>query len=182
VGRARRVRLLRAVQAAVNRDFPAVLNATQSLTAAAKPDTTTLNATALRELALAELGRTEPRLRTSREMLLAVSPSPGDVQEVQFLQLAAMLARGDLRAVLDGVVRTMPDKSFQTSDEATWRVAAVGAAAARQLRDEERQRQLTEQATQALERLRKAWNRQSQTYESRPDLIELRKRSGLGDV
>ena len=181
-GRARRVRLLRAVQAAVNRDFPTVLKATRSLAGAAKPDSTTLNATALRELALAELGRTEPRLRTSREMLLAVSPSPGDVQEVQFLQLAAMLARRDFRAVLDGVVRTMSDKSFHPSDEATWRVAAVGAAAARQLRDEQRQRQLTEQATQALERLRKAWNREAQTYESRPDLIELRKRAGLGDV
>ena len=178
-GRARRVRLLRAVQAAVNRDFHGVLNETQSLTGDAKPDSTTLTATALRELALAELHRTDPRLRTTRALLQAVNTSQDDVQEVQFLRIAAMVAREDFRAALETVSRTLSDKSLQQSDEVFWRLAAVGAAAARSLGDQERRAQLAEQAGQALDRLREAWNRGTSTYESRPDLVELRKRAGL---
>jgi tetratricopeptide (TPR) repeat protein len=179
VGRTRRVRLLRALQAAVNRDFSAVLAMTASLTGDAEPDSTTLHATALRELALAELRRTERHLRSSRQILQSSSPPPDTLQDVLFLHLAAALAREDFPAALDGVSRAFSEKSFALSDEAAWRVAAVGAAAARELEDSKWQNQFAEQAGQTLDRLRKSWGGDAVSYESRPDLVELRKRAGL---
>ena len=59
---------------------------------------TTLHATALRELALAELRRAEPGLRPARQILKASNPPPEAVQEALFLQLAGPGDADDARS------------------------------------------------------------------------------------
>ena len=66
-----------------------------------------------------------------------------------------------------------------SNDELRWRLAAIGAVAARMTGDEKAMADFTAAARTSLGRVRSAWNADFQTYEQRADLIYLRKRSGL---
>ena len=67
------------------------------------------------------------------------------------------------------------------NDELIWRSAAIGVAAARTLGDAERERALRTIAVEARTRLRTTWGTDISRYDQRPDLLELRKASGLED-
>jgi tetratricopeptide (TPR) repeat protein len=66
-----------------------------------------------------------------------------------------------------------------SNDEVRWRLAAVGAAAARQLHDENLEREMARTARTSLEALKAAWKDAFETYLRRSDLVDLRNRAGI---
>jgi hypothetical protein len=104
--------------------------------------------------------------------------TPGN-REVRYWELLARLRGGDAIGTNAAVAKTFALPGATLSDEFVWRIAAIGAAAARQMNDRDRERTLAQRADASLARLRKAWGRDAATYEARPDLVELRGKAGL---
>ena len=100
-------------------------------------------------------------------------------RELRYWDLAGRLARGDWRGASSGVDETLAAAGATTSYEFEWRIAAIGTAAARQLKDEARARALAERAGRALTRLRTEWKSDVDSYLARPDLAELQRQAGL---
>ena len=99
-------------------------------------------------------------------------------REIRYWQLAGALAAGDAQQTLTGVLEALEKLPAAPSDELEWRLAALGAAAAR--RGDATQAQVMRlTAQEALERLRSVWKDHAAAYERRPDLRELRTLAGL---
>jgi hypothetical protein len=101
------------------------------------------------------------------------------LRERHYWTAVAALERNDARTASAEVQQGMTLLGTMSNDELRWRLAAVGAVAARINGDEKAMADFTALAKAALERVRSAWNADFQTYEQRADLIYLRKRSGL---
>ena len=176
--RARRVRVLHALSAAIQhqpneverhaRDFPP--------TDDGKTDSSSQLAALLLQCATV--------LRTNRfQQPLNASPvgsaASATGRELRYWDLVVRLANTDARSALTAAEETLASDGATVSYEFEWRVAAIGAAAARQVKDVERERVLRERAQRALARLRAEWKSDLAAYESRPDLTELRRKAGL---
>jgi tetratricopeptide (TPR) repeat protein len=178
VGRARRVAFLRGFSAVVachNDEAATILERLAPF----ESDSTSVGllAPAVYEYALAHGRRGPPRGRgqsPSREE----GAEPVVARERQYWLAAAALGRGDARAALAGAEHGLELLGTVPNDELRWRLAAVGAAAAAQLRDGPAAASLQARMTRALEQLRANWPGGLGTYERRPDLVELRTRVG----
>jgi serine/threonine protein kinase len=114
----------------------------------------------------------------------SIGPLPADadpiiVRERHYWLAAAALEHKDASGALREVQAALTLLGQLSNDELRWRLAAVGAIAARALDDENRAAEFSATARSALDRVKSAWAQQFQTYDQRPDLIYLRKRSGL---
>lgn len=177
--RQRRARVLRAVSAAIQqrqndvvryaRDFP--------LPADGQPDPNSQLATVLLQYASALTG--------GRGNAAAPGAPPAGLttsvmgRELRYWDLAGRLAHNHMRGALAGAEETVASNGATVSYEFEWRVAAIGAAAARALKDVERERSFRERAQRALDRLRMEWKSDVASYEARSDLSELRRMAGL---
>jgi tetratricopeptide (TPR) repeat protein len=179
VPRARRVKVLRALSAAIQHRPDEVDRHTMNFppNADSRPDSTSQLAAVLLQYA--------GGLRKSRSHMppvnvpLAGSTTSPTGRELRYWDLAARLANSNTQSALSGVEETLASNGATVSYEFEWRIAAIGAAAARQLKDVERERIFSERARRALTRLRNDWKSDVASYESRPDLVELRRKAGL---
>ena len=171
--RARRAQALRAISAAIQNEFAEMRRHTESLAVhGGKPDSNTQLTAVLQRYA----GEPKTAARSS-ELLGSATSSIG--REVRYWDLLGKLTRGQLRAALAGAEETFSDKDSSRSQEFEWRIAAVAAAAAGELREGERYRRYRERAEAALNRLRREWKSGLDTYEARPDLAALIRKAGL---
>lgn len=175
--RARRARVLRALSAAIQHQPDQVRRYARDFPADDKriPDSNSRLAALLLHYADA-IGNARGGGSPSTAALAGDVVSPTG-RELRYWDLAGRLARGAAADVLAGAEETLRDTAV--SYEFDWRVAALGAAAARQLKDAERARALGERANRGLDRIRKEWKTHVASYEARPDLAELRRRAGL---
>ena len=102
-------------------------------------------------------------------------------RERQYWTAAAALASRDWQGALASAATGIQQASKIGNDELTWRLAAVGSIAAARAGDPQQAGTLKASAVDARKRLRAAWGTNAGRYESRPDLIELRKASELED-
>ena len=109
----------------------------------------------------------------------APDADPTLARERHYWLAAAAMDRGDATAAMTEVRRGLTLLGDMPNDELRWRLAAVGAVAARMTGDEKAMADLTASAKAALDRVRSAWNADFQTYVQRADVTYLRKRSGL---
>jgi hypothetical protein len=173
--RLRRAMALKALSAATAEDFPS----TAALAADVVKESTAADST--RDLAAALLAYSEGRLRRHASAAAALPLSglapPPLARELRYYRAAARLARADAAGALGLVGKDLSGAAL--SYELEWRMAALGAAAARHLKDETRARELAARADRARLRLRTAWGRHAASYEGRFDLITLRREAGL---
>ena len=172
--RLRRATLNRVVSAAIQHrgDEVSRLMALMTVAAGDKPDSASELTAALRRYTAT--GRASPPFPEAP----AGSVSPAG-RELRYWDLMGRLVNGSPVDVLTRVDATLAEKNAATSDEFRWRIAAIGAAAARALHNVERENALMADAQNALERIRKEWKSDLSSYEGRPDLTDLRRRAGL---
>lgn len=99
--------------------------------------------------------------------------------EALFWEVAARHESGDFEGILTRVLTLLSWKTVSTSHELEWRVAAVGAAAARALKDDAEARSLSDRAQQRLTQLGRSWPDSFEEYLRRPDLQELLRKAGI---
>jgi tetratricopeptide (TPR) repeat protein len=173
VPRGRRARMLRAVSAAIRQQPSEVWQHAKALRPVdGKPD----QAAQMGEL-LAIYTKNAPLMKPPQELVGSTSSTTG--RELRYWQLVTRLATGDVNGALAGAGETLGSKDVSTSLEFEWRIAAIGAAAARAAKDDGRQRAFLERAGTALDRLRSQWKSDAASYEARPDLVDLRRKAGL---
>jgi len=132
----------------------------------------------LLEYSRASLGR-RPAGKPSAAGAAAVETmAPVLARERQYWLAATALARGRARDALAEAERGLQMAGDASNDERRWRLAAVGAIAAQTLGDAGRARELRRRTTEALGRLRASWRGDIKEYERRPDLSELKTRTG----
>jgi Tfp pilus assembly protein PilF len=175
--RARRVRVLRALDAAIQGNPASVHTYAAGFPSAAGGTADANEQLAMLLLRYAEKSRIPPP--SDNTSSLSGSPGTTGGRELRYWDLAGRLARNDIAGALAGAEETLAAQGADVSYEFEWRVAAVGAAAARQLADTPRAAAFSERARRALDRLRKEWKQDALTYEARPDLQELRRKAGL---
>jgi hypothetical protein len=112
---------------------------------------------------------------------LPPSLDPATARERQYWIVAAMLVRGDGTKARAAAQAAIGQATKIGNDELTWRLAALGSAAARAEGNLQQQDALRHIAVAALGRLRVSWGDHVRSYLQRPDLIELRKLSGMED-
>ncbi len=170
--RVRRVALLRALSAALTHRFDAASRAAASVirTSGASPDGTTRWAAGL--LAYAD-ARSAGRRPAAGPAATAAS------REGLYWELAAQSHAGDALAVSAAAIAALAQAPNVVSYEYEWRVAALGAAAARRAGAADRAQTLSARAQQALDRLRDAWKEHARTYAAIPHVAELIREAGL---
>jgi tetratricopeptide (TPR) repeat protein len=176
VGRRRRVLLLRALQATISGHFSEAREHARAVIGPTgqRSDETGQMATALLAYAEARTGRVKPAdLFTESDARLAMR------REIRYWQLATALASGATQQVLDEARASLDQSSQAPSDEFTWRIAALGAIAAKRRADTAQTTALLARAAAALGRVRAGWREHAITYERRRDLAELRTLAGL---
>ncbi len=99
--------------------------------------------------------------------------------EARYWTLYARLISGDARATLTGAEEALGDEKVIPSAELEWRLAALAAAAARELKDATRADVMSGRAAKAAATLRALWKDAVPAYAKRPDLADLAKRSGV---
>jgi serine/threonine protein kinase len=177
VSRGRRVKLLRALAATTQQRFAAAeteaaqaIEASRSVTAS---DATYRFAVVLLAHARARLGRPP----TDREALANLDVT--GARELRYWRAATRLARGDAASALADVDAAFLERKRNPSAEIDWRLAALGAAAARRLSDAAKADAFARQARTALDKVRAAWKADAAAYEKRPDLVERRREAGI---
>ncbi|HXG72342.1 MAG TPA: protein kinase, partial [Gemmatimonadaceae bacterium] len=175
--RERRAKSLRAVSAATEGRFQEAARVGRELmqSGGAAPDTYSRLAGRLIEYSDASMGRpVKPAPIPDSEKL-----SSPTTREIRYWALIAYMASGDAKRTLAAVTTTLADGNSAVSYEFEWRVAAIGAAAARRVKDAPTEQQMARRARQALDRLRSAWKADASSYDARPDLVTLRRNAGL---
>ncbi len=172
VTRVRRVAFLRSLAAAAALRCDEALRAWAPLRTNAESDSTAMMARGLEAFCTAHLRRATPPVALAEDVNAFVA------RELHYWFGAAALGRDDARRALDEASRGLTLLGDGRNDELRWRLAAVGAAAARQLGDAPATAQLRSLARDALERLRSEWKVAFGAYEKRPDLVDLRRRAG----
>jgi len=172
--RARRAALMPVLSAAILHRGDDVVRLSKLVPppASGKPDST-------QNLATAAVRYAAPRAPgAAPEASLGSLTSPIG-RELRYWDLMARLSHSPPADVLTRVTEVLADKNAAVSYEFGWRIGAIGAAAARAVKDNEREGTFRTDAQRALERLRKEWKSDVASYESRPDLTELRRKAGL---
>jgi tetratricopeptide (TPR) repeat protein len=177
VSRGRRALVLRALAATTQQRFAAAETATARVIEEPRSDTTHRLAVVLHRHARARLGR--PPGAADGLTALDTDGSLAFRRELQYWRAAARLARGDFAAALTDVDAALGEMSRAPSAEGEWRLAALGAAAARRLPDPAKADAYAGRARDALGRLRTAWKADAASYEKRPDLVERKRDAGL---
>jgi tetratricopeptide (TPR) repeat protein len=174
VSRARRVAYLRALSATLTNqlDQAGALLAAARASSSASP--TTL-AVALERFVQAKQARADTPHEPNE------SSDPPTERELAYWSAATALTRKDAASAIAFASKGVEQARKIGNDELAWRTAAVAAAAARARGDEQQQRALLMVATESRARIRAAWGAAAVRYEQRPDLVELRKVSGLED-
>jgi tetratricopeptide (TPR) repeat protein len=177
VGRQRRVAFLRALFATLSNQLAQASTLIKAIPASASPSPTSALVSDMERYVEAKSGhRTAPSFESPVQ-----STEPATDRERQYWIAAAAVARGDGRAALAAAAIGLERASKIGNDELAWRLAAIGAAAARIVGDQEQERALKVRAIAFRKRLRTSWGIQATRYEQRPDLVELRKASQLED-
>jgi hypothetical protein len=174
-GRARRAASLRAFQAA------AALRCQDALrfASAAKPDpepedSTSLLATGIQSYCGARLH--QPALS---DQAAKSGADPALVADRQYWFSAAALLNGDAHRALLIAQDGLAQLQAIPNDEIRWRLAAVALAAARTVGDEALAARMQQASNAAFETIRAGWSSDFDKYESRADLVDLRKRTAM---
>ena len=117
--------------------------------------------------------------RRPAEWTLPPLKDPAATRERQYWTAAAAVACGNEALALAEVQNGLDQARRLGNDELGWRLAAVGVAASRLMRQADTQQRMHGVAAEALQRLHAAWGSAAATYDERPDLVELRKAAGL---
>ena len=175
VGRERRVAFLRALSATLSNRLPQASVLIKAIPASPTPSPTAALASALDRYIQAKQGRTTPAAPDH-----TLEPTdPATARERQYWIAAAALARGDTRGSVAAATAGVQQAARIGNDELAWRIAAIGAEAARLAGDREGRRTFRDLAIAARARIRASWGEHVRRYEQRPDLSELRKASEL---
>ncbi|HJR57791.1 MAG TPA: protein kinase [Vicinamibacterales bacterium] len=179
VPRARRANTFRLMSAAIQHNQSDVRRHAGALVQSPndKPDFSARLADVL--LGYADTLGGRPLTRARSKGPLAGSLSSPVSRELRYWDLARRLAEDDARGALSGVEETLADKAAAISYEFEWRIAAIGAAAARRLNEADRETAFYARAKRAIDRLRREWKSEVSSYEKRADLVELRRKAGL---
>ena len=176
VGRRRLATYLRAMADLESLRCADALRHLASLAPSPLADSVSIMAPVLLEFAQARL-RHPPR--GPRQDTAAAGPSDRSlVGEWNYWRAAAALERGRAADALAGAQRGLARLGELPNDELRWRLAALGAAAARSLGQAETDRAMRVSAQEALARLRSDWPAGLDLYLQRPDLAGLVSRLG----
>lgn len=176
MSRVRRIAYLRALAATLNNQLVQASSLIASVPKSATPNPTSTLVSALDGYVHARLGQ---RVELSDQPTERNDPATG--RERDYWMAAMALARKDAGSAMAVAASAIERAKKIGNDELTWRTAAVGTAAARAAGDREQERAFKTFAVESRARLRTSWGTQAGRYEQRPDLIELRKASGLED-
>jgi tetratricopeptide (TPR) repeat protein/predicted Ser/Thr protein kinase len=110
----------------------------------------------------------------------AADAEPGFARERHYWIAAAALQRQDAKTSLAEITQGLAQLGTVSNDELRWRLAAVGALAARRLGDAKSAGEFDATARRAIEQLRSAWKADFEPYARRPDITDLRNRAGQG--
>jgi tetratricopeptide (TPR) repeat protein len=173
VGRARRATFLRAMASVKSRRWEDALRHLADVAPAPQADSVSVMAPVLLDYARA---RARIPAGASRPPAAAAEAdaAPSLVRERQYWQAAAALARGRAAAALAEAERGLSLLGEISNDELRWRLASLGAVAARSLGQADKARAMQASAREALARLRSDWPGGVDIYLKRPDLAELR--------
>jgi eukaryotic-like serine/threonine-protein kinase len=175
VGRKRRGTFLRALAAATALRCDDALRLLAQFEAAGAPGpagAAGFIAPAIDDFCSARLGRRSSAVQSSAD------PEPSTARERHYWVAAAALQRQDPKASLTEAHEGLTKLGSLSNDELRWRLAAVGALAARRLGDAKRAGDLDATARRALEQVRSAWRADFETYAKRADIADLRTRAG----
>jgi hypothetical protein len=175
VGRQRAVHSLRAYLAIVSgRIDDAIASASRVEASARPPDTALLMAQPLLDYANARKRRIPPRTE---------SDSPSNASATMARERRYWLASAHLLAGNPGEALRVSSIDLETlakeNDELRWRLATLGAAASRELENQQQFESLRALAQEAFARLRSKWGNDAAAYEARKDLDGLRSMIGL---
>jgi tetratricopeptide (TPR) repeat protein len=177
VDRARRLAYLRFLDAVVHHQHRTAFALAPALQMEAGGNE---SASALGELMLAYMTARQERGVTVPVRAPGTGPSSGALQrESIYWDALARLTAGKPQEALTAVPPAIEAATRLGNDELHWRLAAVGAAAARALGRSEQERALRAAAAASLGRLRTAWAAEAAPYEKRPDVTELKRLSGI---
>ena len=181
VGRARRVQSLRALHATLTRNFASAVRESRALLTAPEGVKDVPGRLAARLLVHAEAETGGKRIPTSEPWMTEKDADGPARLELRYWELTARLSSGDAKGVLDQALATLQWKGATVSPEFEWRIAALGAAAARVVNDTNHTTTLANRATESLDRIRVSWKDAFPSYNARPDLVHLRRKAGLID-
>ena len=100
-------------------------------------------------------------------------------KEAIYWDLSAGLASGEPAPILERVAAELAKPETAVSSEYEWRIAALGASAARRAGADDRARELSARAQQALDRIHQAWKDQASSYLATPHVVSLIREAGL---
>jgi tetratricopeptide (TPR) repeat protein/predicted Ser/Thr protein kinase len=172
IGRQRRATYLRAFNAATQLRCADALTLLDRVVADTRAtDSAAALSSALQRFCHARTGR-----RLAATIPAADYADGTTARERQFWIAAAALHAGDTAAAAAEAGRGLSLLGTLPNDELRWRLAAIGASAARQRGDTAAAGNLSGVSRDALSRLRAAWKGDAERYERRPDLIEILKK------
>ena len=176
VGRQRSLHVLRSSAALAAGEWEDAGKAASQIdtTAVQPPDVPAQMAQPLIDYARAKSRRARPQASPEA----APNATPGVARERRFWLAMAHLAAGNGAEALRVSSIDLPGVR-EENDELRWRLAAIGAAAARQIKDPARAEALRTVARDALTRLRTKWGPDATRYELRKDLAPLRAEIGF---
>ena len=177
VGHRRSATYLRAMADLESLRCEGALRRLASLALPPQSDSVSVMAPVLIEFAQARL---RLPVRGPRQAAAAADPPgpPWFVAEWHYWRAAAALERGRADHALAGAQLGLARLGELPNDELRWRLAALGATAARSLRQAEADRAMRTSAREALARLRSDWPAGIDLYLQRPDLAGLVSRLG----
>ncbi|HEX6160234.1 MAG TPA: hypothetical protein VF111_08725, partial [Thermoanaerobaculia bacterium] len=175
VGRARRAAYLRAFIAAASLRCDEALRFVRVVEShGAANESAAVLAPAIGAFCAARLG-----MRTPKAEPLSAQDDPTLARELQYWRAAAALAGNDAGGALEHAARGLQLLGTLPNDELRWRLAIIAAIASRRLGGEPEGTRMAGVARTALDRIKQTWGADFAPYETRADLAELRKRSGV---
>jgi hypothetical protein len=176
--RARRVKLLRALQATIDEQFEQAARLAFDVVrvGAAAADSTTQFSVLLLDHALSRGARSPGRWTRPPDLQRL---SNAQVREMRYWRLAVLAARGEDAATVASAQAALKEFATSLSFEDRWRIAAAGSAAAARLGDPQQASALAAVATKSLDELRSSWKTDAYGYLKRRDLVRLRVQAGL---
>jgi tetratricopeptide (TPR) repeat protein len=177
VERLRRARVLRALDASIAQRHHATATIARGLIEESAGETDTSGQLARRLLDYAEA---ELRLRKrAGERRWMDEEQARETPELVYWELAARLAAGDGAGTLQHAKTVLDWKVIAASAELEWRIAAVGASAAKTLGKEPEASALAQRAHRRLRQLQETWADSFAEYTNRPDIRDLLKKAGI---
>jgi serine/threonine-protein kinase len=172
VGRKRRATFLRALEAATALRCDEALGFVAQFERVGAAGAAYALVSPIGDFCTARLGRRASTLDASADV------DPSLARERHYWRAAAALQRQDAKAALAEATQGLNALGTLSNDELRWRLAAVGALAAKRLGDA-KSAELDATAGRALEQVRSAWKADFDSYARRMDIADLRHRAGL---